>query len=72
ELARLCIDRMLAEGLDVPDGEPEEVDDATKRHLVAEAFHTFGEAAARSLADQLGVAFEECGEAIERLERRSH
>lgn len=72
ELARLCIDRMLAEGLDVPDAEPEEADDATKRDLVAESFRTFGEDAARALADRLGVAFETCGEAIERLERRPH
>lgn len=70
ELARLCIDRMLAEGLDVPEPELEEADEATNRNLVGEAFHTFGEDAARALARNLGVAFDECGEAIERLERR--
>lgn len=65
ELARLCLDRALS----MP---PDEPTPAEKRDLIGEAFHTFGEAAARSLAEDLGVPFEDCGEAIERLEHRPH
>lgn len=71
ELARLCLDRAL--GLELRHVEAEEgakVVETDARDLVAEAFHTFGEDAARALADRLGVPFEACGEAIERLERR--
>ncbi|MCJ2059805.1 hypothetical protein MKL09_25155 [Methylobacterium sp. J-048] len=46
------------------------VDDADRRDLVAAAYWTFDEATARALAVTLGVAFETCREAIERLGRR--
>lgn len=44
--------------------------DHGRRELVAEAFHTFGEANARWLADHLDVAFEDCAEPVERRGRR--
>lgn len=69
ELARLCLDRAL-DALPDPEEDARDAGPATKRNLVGEAFHTFGEDAARSLADELGVDFDACGEAIERLERR--
>lgn len=75
-LARLCLDRALGLELRHAEAEAAETDEAMSEpdalDLVAESFHTFGEAAARALADRLGVAFETCGEAIERLERRPH
>lgn len=46
------------------------LDDAERRDLVAEAFHTFNETAAREVAVRLGVPFADCFEAIERLRHR--
>ncbi len=48
----------------------DDLDAATRRDLIAEAFHTFGERAARALARQLRIPFETCREAIERLRYR--
>lgn len=43
--------------------------DRGRHELVAEAFHTFGEAPARWLADHLDVAFADCIEAVEQRRR---
>lgn len=53
-------------------GDADDYDPKTARTLIAEAFHTFGEEAAFSLALLLGVEFEECAEDIERARRRLH
>lgn len=44
--------------------------EADRRDLVGEAFHTFGELAARALARRFCMPFEDCREAIDRLRHR--
>lgn len=44
--------------------------ESDRRSLVGEAFHTFGEPAARALARRFRIAFEDCQEAIDRLRHR--
>lgn len=52
------------------DREIANLDTAARHELVGEAFHTFGEPAARALARRFRVFFEDCREAIERLRYR--
>ena len=54
----------------VPELDLESLEPEDAREMVAEAFHTFGEPAARQLALHLCVSLEACGEAIERLRGR--
>lgn len=69
-LAQLCLDRALGVMPSPAEDDASDADPEAKRDLVVEAYETFGANVARELAARIGVAFDECGEAIERLERR--
>lgn len=49
--------------------DPTDLTTDARRELVAEAFCTFGEEAARELADHLRVGFDACADEIRRLAR---
>ncbi len=49
--------------------DPTDLTAESRRELVAEAFCTFGEDAARELAEHYRIAFDDCGDEIARISR---